>query len=237
MLGDGAGGDGGVCGEEAGDHGFFLGSGDDPEDVAAAVEDGVGEGHAAAVLVDAGEGDFGILDVADGVAWDERGGVAVGAEAEVGEVEDGGMPAEGFEGGGVVAAGLVEVCGVHWHGVDVGFWNGGVGEEAFAEVGEVAVLVAIGSDAFVDLDDVERCPWDVFMGEGAEHLPRGAASADGHDKASAGGDGVAGFGGDDLCGASGDGVGGGECFDVHGLEVRLVRRMRSRFNRRSRCRW
>ena len=44
-----------------------------------------------------------------------------------------------------------------------------MGEEAFAQVGEIAVFVALGGDAFVNLHDVDICQWDILIREGAEH--------------------------------------------------------------------
>ena len=60
-----------IPGDNAWDHGFFLSAGNHPEDAATAIDDRIRQGHAAAVLVEAGEGDFGIMDIADWIAWDE----------------------------------------------------------------------------------------------------------------------------------------------------------------------
>ena len=66
----------------------LVGAGDQPEDLAGRVERRVGEGHPAVALVGGlGQGDAAVADLEHRVAGDQRGGVAVGAEAEVDEVE------------------------------------------------------------------------------------------------------------------------------------------------------
>ena len=67
-LCDGTGGDSRIACKEPGKHWCFFGAGDDPEDMATAVDDGVSERHAATVLVGIREGDFCIAYLTDGVA-------------------------------------------------------------------------------------------------------------------------------------------------------------------------
>ena len=77
----------GSCASSSGDDVVPAGV-DQPEDLAGGGERRVGEGHpAVALVVAAGQGDAAVGDLEHRVAGHERGGVAVGAEAEVDEVE------------------------------------------------------------------------------------------------------------------------------------------------------
>ena len=93
--------------------------------------------------------DVAIDDVEDGVAGHERGGVAVRAEAEVDEVE---LLGQGFR---VEGRGRVEILGPDRHRPDV---RGAAGREAALELREVAVRIAVGRDALVDLEDRDLLP-------------------------------------------------------------------------------
>jgi hypothetical protein len=59
----------------------------EPQQTAGAIEDRVRECQAAPPLVDAGRHDVGIGDIEPGIAGHQGGGVAIGLEAEVNEVE------------------------------------------------------------------------------------------------------------------------------------------------------
>ena len=146
--------------------------------------------------------------------------MSIGSQSEVGEVDDGRGSADRIQHGRVVAAGLIQIRRLHWHGVDLIFRNRGVGKKTLAQMGEVAVLVPRRSDALVHLDDMHIGPGHFFVGEVPEHLPRGAPPAYGHDKASTSGDGGAGVRGNDLCGAGCHFVGGAENFLFHKIECR-----------------
>ena len=141
--------------------------------------------------------------------------MSIGSQSEVGEVDDGRGSADRIQHGRVVPAGLIQISRLHWHGVDLIFRNRGVGKKTLAQMGEVAVLVPRRSDALVHLDDMHIGPGHFLVGEVAEHLPRGASPAYGHDKASTSGDGGAGVRGNDLCGAGCHFVGGAENFLFH----------------------
>ncbi len=123
-----SGGDGAVGVDETGEHGGFVGSGDDPEHAAGAVEDGEGKGHAPSPLVAAGEGDVLVGAIEDGVMGDEGGRMAVGAESEMDEVKHGWGSGELGEELGVVLGGGFEVGRFDGHGVEVVGGNRGVRE-------------------------------------------------------------------------------------------------------------
>ena len=145
--------------------------------------------------------------------------MSIGPQPEVGEVDDGWCSADRIQQGCVVAAALIQIRRLHWHGVDLIFRNRGVGKKTLAQMGEIAVLVPRRSDALVHLNDMHIGPGHFLVGEVAEHLPRGAATAHGHNKASTGGDGGAGVRGNDLCGAGCHFVGGAENFLFHKLSA------------------
>ena len=67
----------------------------------------------------------------------------------------------------------------------------------------VAVGIAGGRDALVDLEDMHVGPGNIFVGEIGQHDPRTLAAADRHDEAAARGDGRARIGGDDRSRALG----------------------------------
>ena len=145
------------------------------------VEGGEGDpvGGAAVVVGRDGEGGLGELLVGDG-AGEEGGGVAVAAHTEEGEVEAG--PEGGVGGGvvellGVVAGGRLGVE-LPFDAMNIGGWDGDVGEEGV--VGEAVVAGGVGGEdaAFVGPPDVEFGPVDL-VGEGglAPLLVDGAGGA------------------------------------------------------------
>ncbi len=80
--------DGGVAGQQPGQHRRLVRPGDEPQDVPRPIEHRVGEGHPPAPGVRTGHGHVGVLYLQHRVARDERGRVPVGPEAEVDHVED-----------------------------------------------------------------------------------------------------------------------------------------------------
>ena len=90
-------------------------------------------------------------------------------------------------------------------------------EQAVAQVNVVAIRVARGGDALVDLEDVHVGPGHIFVGEVSQHQPRAFASADRHDEASARGNRSPGIGGDDRGRALGQRIDIRKDFDVHGV--------------------
>ena len=84
---DATGGDAGVAGEELGERRLLVCSSDQPQDLAGPGERRVGEGHTYPSLVRLSEGYQSVLDVEDGVAGYQGGGMAVGAEPQVDQVE------------------------------------------------------------------------------------------------------------------------------------------------------
>ena len=177
-MADAAGRDRGIGGDELRELVGFFGAGDEPKDATRTIEDRVGERHAAAAHVNAGEGDVFVCDFEDRVARDQRGGVTVGAEAEVDEVEHGWRAGDCFQSMGVLSGCGGEVSRFDRHGADEVAREGRERAQAFAEVGQVAIGVAGGGDAFVDLKDADGVPGDIVRCERAEHLPWRMATAD-----------------------------------------------------------
>ena len=70
--------------------------------------------------------------------------MAVGAEAQMDEIDDGRFAAKCFEFGLILASGGVEIGGLDGHGVDVRAVDPRVFEEADVEVGQVAGRVTGG---------------------------------------------------------------------------------------------
>ncbi len=133
-------------------------------------------------LVLARDGDVSIHDVEHRVAGNEGGRVSVRTESEMDEVE------RFREDRGIVGRRRIEVVGLDGHGSDVGAASG---REAGAEVGQVSIRVAVGSDALVDLVDRHLLPRHL-PGEVREHRPGRASTADGEREPSAVSDGRAG---------------------------------------------
>src|SRR5437763_2119922 len=80
--------DRGIPVQELRDHVSLGVAGDQPEDLASGCEDRIGERHPASALVlAAGEGHAAVGDLEHRVAWNERGGVPVGAQPKMDEVE------------------------------------------------------------------------------------------------------------------------------------------------------
>ena len=80
--------------------------------------------------------------------------------------------------------GSVEILGPDGHGADVG---GSAGRQAALELHEVAIRVAIGRDALVDLEDRDLLPRHAPV-EAREHLPGRSAARDRKRESVAGGD-------------------------------------------------
>jgi hypothetical protein len=56
-------------------------------------------------------------------------------------------------------------------------------EQAFAQMGKIAIRMSGWSYPFVDLYNVNLIPRDILFGQSAEHDPRGVAAADRDDEA------------------------------------------------------
>ena len=76
-LGDRPSGNCGITGKQSREHKGLLSSCDDPEDMASVIQDGIGESHPAAVLVNPSERDFGIMNLTNGVTRNEGSRVPV----------------------------------------------------------------------------------------------------------------------------------------------------------------
>ena len=141
----------------------------------------------------------------------------VGTEAEVDEVEHRGRARDGFEDFGVIVSSVFEVYGFHGHRINLRRWEWGVGKQALAQVGEIAVGIATGGDPLVDLNDMHLRPRNGFVGKSAEHLPRSFPSAHRHNKASASSNRGAGFGGDELSSSLSYRFRVGQYLNLHGI--------------------
>ena len=111
------------------------------------------------------------------VAGHERGGVAVGAEPEVDEVEAVREQARRTRPAAASRSGSFTGMATHL--------RRGLAQ-ALAQVGEVPVGVAVGGDPFVDLEDLDRRPRDLLVGQLGEHRPRGLPPAHGEREAARG---------------------------------------------------
>ena len=200
---------------QAGQHRCLLPSGDQPDDVPRPVEYGIGQGHPAPALIDAGDRDVGAGRVEHRIAGHQRRRVAVGPEAQVGEIEHCRGARNLLEHRGVLAARKFEVGRFHRHGVNLVGAQRTMREQALAQMGEVAVGISGRRHALVHLDHVHTGPWHPFLGQRPQHRPRGVTSAEGHDKAAARGDGRARLLGGECGARSRDRIGVGQHFDLH----------------------
>ena len=144
-------------------------AGDDPEEAANPVKLWVSQGHPADALVLAGRHrDALVGDIEDGVAGDQRGGMAVRAEAEMGEIE-------GLRQRRRIAVGRsLQVVVGHRHRADAAL---GADREALDQVCEVALVVSGRRHALVHLEDLGLRPVHLEVLELGEHRPRVAAAA------------------------------------------------------------
>ena len=110
----------------------------------------------------------------------------------------------------------LEIGGFHWHGMDLLGAQGGVREQALAQMREIAVGVSGGGHALVDLQHVHAAPGQLLLGQVAQHFPRRVAAAHGEDEAAARGHGHPGLRSDEGGSRPGDRIGIGEHVDLHG---------------------
>ncbi len=155
------------------------------------------------------------MTLEDRIAGNQGSGVAVGAEAEVNEIEHQRRAADGAESGGVLQGGHVQVRRVHRHGIDLRGRDGRMIQQAFAQVREIAVGMSRRGHALIDLYEVHMRPGHIFAGEHAQHQPRGVAAADGHDEAAAIGDGGPRLLGNQAGGFLSNRIGIGQHFNLH----------------------
>src|SRR5579859_5098087 len=88
-------------------------------------------------------------------------------------------------------------------------------EQAFTQMREISVGIALGCDSFVDLNDMHVLPRQIFLCQVAKHHPWCFAPTDCHDKFAASQNRVLRFLGDELGGFAGDGVSIGIDVDIH----------------------
>ena len=96
-----------------------------------------------------------IRNLEDGIVRNKRGRVAVGTESEVSHVQNRWIPAELLKRPLVFPGPLEGILLIHGHGVNVLLGNGSVPQETLVEMGQVAVGITFGCDAFVDLEDMD----------------------------------------------------------------------------------
>src|SRR5271157_2880620 len=89
-------------------------------------------------------------------------------------------------------------------------------EKTLAEVSEIPVGIAGGSNPLIHLNDVQLLPGHVFGGQIAQHDPRSMATTHGDDKAAASSNSRPSFSGDKFSGFLCDGIRIGQDFDLHG---------------------
>jgi hypothetical protein len=141
-----------------------------------------------------------------------RGGVAVGPEAQVDEVEHRRPAGNLLKREGVARGRGLQVGSFHGHGMHLFMAQRGM-LQAFAHVGQVSTRMSRRRPTFVHLDHMHALPRDIFACQGTKHEPRSAAAADSHEEATA-------RGRASLCGdyrrcPSGDRIGIGEDFNLH----------------------
>src|SRR5207249_11858079 len=102
----------------------------------------------------------------------------VAAQPEMDEVEDRRRAGEPYERAGVLGCSTGESVRLNRHGVKLFGAQRGVREQALTQVGEVAIRVARGRDAFIDLHHVDTIPGNLLVRQGAQHLPGGVSTTD-----------------------------------------------------------
>ena len=113
-------------------------------------------------------------------------------------------------------------------------------QQILSNVCEIPVRVSRRGDALVHLHHMDALPRQLFIGQCAQHYPRGSTAADGHHKLTAGSNCGTGFRGDELRGRSRRGFLIGKYFNLHlGLsqfpaEAECLRSSKSEFVPRDR---
>ena len=205
-----------IAREEARQHLRLLAPGDEPDDAPRSIEHGIGQGHPAPSLIDAGERDVGVRDVEHRISGHERGGVAVGSEAQVGEIEHGrragDLPQRPAQYARSPASRSADSTGMAWT------CSAGIGQCA-SRLSRRWVRFRSGSPAGATRSSTwTTCtprPGHVFVGQGAKHLPRSTAPADGDDEAAASGDRSARLRRDERGARARDRIGIGQDLDPH----------------------
>ena len=113
-----------------------------------------------------------------GVVRNERSSVAIRSKAQVNEVKNRRCPGDSIESASVTPGRGLQIGFLHRHREDLLGPNRGVREQAFAEVGEVAVRVALRCDPLIHLSDEDPRPRNLLAGQVAEHLPGSCSPAD-----------------------------------------------------------
>jgi hypothetical protein len=162
---DATGRNGAIAGEQRRQCFGLVRAGDEPQDVPRRCQRGVRERHPPTALVlMSGDAHTPVGDGEQRITRHERGRVAVGAEAEVHEVEGPRQPVP------VVLRGAPQIRSLHRHRDDAG----AEAVDGRVQVGEVAVGVVRGNDPLVHLVERDAVPRQVGDTQVGPHPPRGA---------------------------------------------------------------
>ena len=101
--------DGAIAATKADEHRGLVRASNQPEHRAGAVDRRVGQRHPAPSLIWPGDRDVGIDDVEHRIAWNQRRGVSVGAQAQVDEIQNRRRPSNSCERPRVSDRGAVQV--------------------------------------------------------------------------------------------------------------------------------
>jgi len=108
---------------QAHEHCGLLRSGHQPKDAAGTVEDGIGQGHSPALLIEPRDRDITVRDVNDRISGHERGRMPIGSQAKMHEVEYGWGPSDLPESPGVSGGRGLQIIFFDRHGVDLVEWH------------------------------------------------------------------------------------------------------------------
>ena len=154
------------------------GPGDKPQDAPGPIDRRKGEGHPPPTLVKAADGDVRVENLKCRVPREEGGRVAVLSQPELDEVENRRGSRDPAKLRFVAARPRVEILPFHRHRVDVGGGDGDAIDQGFLQVGIVAFGISGRCDPFIDLEQVDVLPGDLFPGKSAKGQPRRRAAAD-----------------------------------------------------------
>ena len=130
------------------------------------------------MLIHTREGNILVQNIQNRILGNQRSGVSVGTEAQMGEVQNGWIAAPRSKRLCVVSRSLSGIQCVDRHGVDVFRQDRCMPKQALVQVREVAVGIPIGRDPLIDLKDVHVSPRHVLGAKECEHRPRSLAAAD-----------------------------------------------------------
>ena len=154
------------------EHHRLLRSGHDKQDALCTIQRRIGQRHASASLIGARHSHFRTRDSQDRVAGNQRGGMAVRPEAEMDQIHHRRRTGHGLQiapGNALLPLRILgppPASGAPVPEITLPCRAG------LADVREVAIGIACRRDALVDLEQVHGVPWQLQIGERAQHLPR-----------------------------------------------------------------